>query len=244
MNQSGVKRYTNCTTAGPIFVYVKEGRIIRVEPMHFEGEEYDPWKLEVNGKTYTPPNKWPLLYWGHTPRKWVYENRVEYPLKRVDWDPQGNRNAQNRGASGYVRISWEEAYSIITDEINRQRQTYGPSAILTGFSAHPEWGSLHYFFSDFMRFWNILGSTVREITPVSWEGWFAGASFVYGYFMAQGILPSPDTFQDVSNDSELIVMWGVDPITHNVYTGIDTPRAIQFWKDLGKKIILIDPLGE
>jgi molybdopterin guanine dinucleotide-containing S/N-oxide reductase-like protein len=243
MSQSGVKRYTNCTTAGPLFAHVKDGRIIRVEPMRFEDHEYHPWKLEVNGKIYTPPNKWPLLYWGHTPRKWVYENRVEYPLKRVDWDPKNNRNAQNRGDSGYVRISWEEAFNILTDEIKRMRETYGPSAILTGFSAHPEWGSLHYFFSDFMRFWNILGSTVREITPISWEGWFAGASFVYGYFQAQGIMPAPDTFQDISHNSEFIIMWGVDPITHNVYHGIDTPRAIRFWKEVGKKIILIDPLG-
>ena len=40
-------------------------------------------------------------------------NRVKYPLKRVDWDPNGERNPQNRGKSKYVRISWDEATDII-----------------------------------------------------------------------------------------------------------------------------------
>lgn len=243
MQASDEKRFTTCTTSGPLFAHVKEGRIIRVEPMHFDADEVLPWKVEVNGKTYTPPLKYPLLYWAHTARKWVYsENRVKYPMKRVDWDPKGERHPENRGKSGYVRISWEEAFDLLVAELARVRQTYGPSAVLTGFSAHPEWGSMHYFFSDHFRFWHMLGSTSREITPISWEGWTAGAAFMYGYFRGQGILPAQDTFQDISKDSDLIVLWGLDPITHNIYNGIDTPRAFKFWRELGKKVILIDPL--
>jgi len=243
MKETGEKRYTNCTTAGPTFVTVKDGKMIRCEPMHFTEEEYRPWKIEVNGKTYTPPPKWPLLCWGHTARKWVYENRVEYPQKRVDWDPNGKRNPENRGISGYQRITWEEGFDILTNEINRIKETYGPESILTGFSAHPEWGSLHYFFSDALRFFGLLGTTHREVTPISWEGWFSGASFIWGHFTDQGCMPAEDTLQDVSEDSELIVLWGADPITKNIYTGWDTPRPLRFWKELGKKIILIEPYG-
>ncbi len=243
MNTPDEKRFTTCTTAGPLFVHVKDNKVIRVEPMHFDADEVIPWKVEVNGKTYTPPLKYPLLYWAHAARKWIYsENRVRYPYKRVDWDPNGERHPENRGKSGYVRISWEEAFSLLTAELSRVRTTYGPSACLVSFSAHPEWGAMHYFFSDHFRFWHMLGFTSREITPISWEGWTAGASFMYGYFRGQGILPAKDTFQDISKESELIVLWGNDPITHNVYNGIDTPRAFQYWKELGKKIVLIDPL--
>ena len=42
-------------------------------------------------------------------------------MKRVDFDPNGARNPQNRGKSGYVRISWDEAITIVTDEIKRQK---------------------------------------------------------------------------------------------------------------------------
>ena len=40
-------------------------------------------------------------------------------MKRVDFDPNGERNPQNRGKSGYVRISWEEALDLVADEIKR-----------------------------------------------------------------------------------------------------------------------------
>ena len=40
------KRYTTCTTAGPIFAHVKDGRIIRIEPMHFEKEGYHPAEIK------------------------------------------------------------------------------------------------------------------------------------------------------------------------------------------------------
>ncbi len=47
------------------------------------------------------------------------DKRVMYPMKRVDFDPNGNRNIQNRGISGYERISWDEATDILVNEINR-----------------------------------------------------------------------------------------------------------------------------
>ena len=31
-------------------------------------------------------------------------NRLLYPMKRVDWDPNGERNPQNRGKSEFERI--------------------------------------------------------------------------------------------------------------------------------------------
>jgi len=135
MKETGEKRYTSCTTAGPVFITVKDKKIIRVEPMQFEEEEFRTWKVEVNGKSYSPLPKWPLLPWGHTAKKWVYENRVEYPMKRVDWDPDGERNPENRGKSKYVRISWDEAYDLLTKEITRLKDKYGTGAIFSGFSA-------------------------------------------------------------------------------------------------------------
>ena len=41
MEKGQEKKYTSCTTAGPVFVTVKDGRILRVEPMHFTEEEFN-----------------------------------------------------------------------------------------------------------------------------------------------------------------------------------------------------------
>jgi trimethylamine-N-oxide reductase (cytochrome c) len=59
--------------------------------------------------------------------------------------------------------------------------------------------------------------------------------------MGHGLPAAPDTLQDISEHSELIVVWGNDPMFHNVYNGVDTARLWQYWKDLGKTVVLIDP---
>src|SRR4030066_2044920 len=119
----------------PCAVDVKDGRIVRVRPLHYDWKydpaQLNPWKYTKNGKTLEPlmkslPSPYSLAY-----KKRVYSpNRIKYPLKRVDWDPNGERNPQNRGISKYQRISWDEATDIIAGEIKRVHQQYGPLAIL------------------------------------------------------------------------------------------------------------------
>ncbi len=50
-------------------------------------------------------------------------------MKRVDFDPKGDRHPETRGKSGYERISWDEALDIVAGEMKRIRSTYGPEAI-------------------------------------------------------------------------------------------------------------------
>ena len=120
----------------PSAVDTKNGKIVRIRPLDYDSkytkEEINPWKVENNGKTFEPlmkslPSPYMLAY-----KKRTYSpNRIKYPLKRVDWDPSGERNPQNRGISKYKRISWDEATDIIASEIKRVQAKYGPLAILT-----------------------------------------------------------------------------------------------------------------
>jgi trimethylamine-N-oxide reductase (cytochrome c) len=239
----GVEVFTTCSTAGPMFVHVREGKILRIEPMQFDPQKVKSWQVEAQGQTYKPPLTHPLLPWGITSKHMAYsEHRVNYPMKRIDWDPCGQRNADKRGQSGYERISWDEAFKILEDEYNRILDEYGPSALCYTHSAHPEWGSLHYLFSDLYRFRDLFGGTYLEFTPNSWEGWACGGPFLWGFWMGHGIPPAEDTLQDISIESDMIILWGSDPMFHNVYNGVDTARLWQWWHDLGKEIIVIDPL--
>jgi anaerobic selenocysteine-containing dehydrogenase len=47
---------------------------------------------------------------------------VIYSPKRVDFDPDGERNCEKRGESGYEPVSWDEALDIVCKEINRVRR--------------------------------------------------------------------------------------------------------------------------
>ena len=46
--------FTNCTNAGPVSVYVKDGKIIRIRPLAAEERDFKPWTIEANGHKYTP----------------------------------------------------------------------------------------------------------------------------------------------------------------------------------------------
>ena len=59
---NGVTRYTNGTNGGPIFVYVKDGKILRTTPMDFDDEDAPSWTIEARGRKFTPPRKTCLLY--------------------------------------------------------------------------------------------------------------------------------------------------------------------------------------
>ena len=118
--------------ANTVAVDIKDGKIIRIRPLHYDWQ-YDrkPWKIEAREKVFEAANKSliPPFTLGYKNRV-NSPNRVLYPLKRVDWDPSGRRNTQNRGISGYERISWDQATDIIASEIKRVIDRYGPTAVL------------------------------------------------------------------------------------------------------------------
>ena len=171
----GVVRYTNGTNGGPIFVYVKDGKIIRTTPMDFDDDDPPSWSIKARGKTFTPPRRTTLAAHGACQKSMVYsKSRILHPMKRVDFDPDGNRNIQNRGKSKFVPISWDEALDIITKEIKRAKAK-GPGAICVANGSHHQWGNLGHYLSAFNRFWNLIGVTKLVHNPDSWEGWYWGA---------------------------------------------------------------------
>ena len=78
-------------------------------------------------------------------------------MKRVDFDPNGERNPQNRGKSRYERISWDEALELVAGELKRVKETYGGSAISGITSSHHNWGIVGYKMGPFARFMNMHG---------------------------------------------------------------------------------------
>ena len=53
----GVMRYTSNTNGGPVFVYVKEGKILRITPIDFDEKDAPPWTIHARGRAFTPPRR-------------------------------------------------------------------------------------------------------------------------------------------------------------------------------------------
>ena len=243
-------------------VDTKNGKIVRIRPLHLDTvyteEEMagSTWEIKVGDKVLKPdmkarPNWFALAY-----KNRVYsKNRVKYPLKRVDWEPGGDPekiNAQNRGKSKFVRISWDEAIDIIESEIKRVVTTYGPYSVFTiGEDGHRESKDLHAgggMHSTLMS--KIAGYTRETRTPDSVEGWYWGAKHVWGSGSNKGLgMCAPaqtgynawNVVKDVTENAEFITFDAGDWETTQNYSALFLSIVLKFWDELGKEIVVVDP---
>ncbi|MFC1862853.1 molybdopterin-dependent oxidoreductase [Thermodesulfobacteriota bacterium] len=239
----GVKRYVNNPNGMPIFVYVKNGRIIRTTPIDLNDRDADSWTIEARGKKFTPPRKTTLSPYTCAIKSMVYSpDRLLYPMKRVDFDPKGERNCENRGISGYEQISWEGALDIVAGEIKRVKRDYGPGAIMTSTSSHHMWGTVGYYLSAHRRFAQAVGMSSVQHNPDSWEGWYWGAMHHWGQSMQLGCGESYGLVEDMLKECEMIVFWSSDPETSpGSYSGQEGTVRRQWLQELGIKMVHIDP---
>jgi molybdopterin guanine dinucleotide-containing S/N-oxide reductase-like protein len=236
--------FTSCTQGGPVFVHVKDGKIIRVRPIVFGDDEVVPtWTIEAKGRKFSAPRRVTLAPYVLTQRARTYsENRIQYPLKRVDFDPNGERHPETRGKSNYERISWTEALDMVAAEMKRIRADYGPEAIMSRCSSHHEWGNVGYKFRTWGRFFHLIGFTDIFDNPDSWEAWLWGAAHTYGFYWNLGVPEQYDLLEDALKHTELIIQWSNDPdATFGVYGGQESAVWRLWLRETGKKQIYIDP---
>ncbi len=229
-------------------VDVKDGKILRIRPFRFDAkykpEEFRPWKIEAHGKGFEPSMKTlpPPLAIAYKKRTYS-PNRILYPLKRVDWDPKGDRNPQNRGVSGYVRISWDEALDLITSELKRIKEKYGPAGVLAQADGHGEAKVVHGPHGCQLLLLKLLGGfTLQARNPDSWEGWYWGAKHVWGMEPVGQMLPQTNVIPDIAENGKLLVYQGCDAETTTWGWGGQTPSRLMYWfTELGIKQIYICP---
>jgi molybdopterin guanine dinucleotide-containing S/N-oxide reductase-like protein len=237
------KVLTNLTNGGPVVVYVQDDKIVRIRPLVYNETDAPSWTIKAGGQTFTPLRKACVSPYTSVEKSRIYSDiRLKYPLIREDFNPNGNRNPQNRGKSGYKRISWDTALDIVAGEMKRIRAAYGPEAIMSRASSHHNWGNLGYRTSTWARFFNLIGFTDVLDNPDSWEGWHWGAPHTYGFYWRLGMPEQYDLLEDALKNTELIVHWGNDPdSTRGIYGGQESVQWRYWLKKLGKKQIFIDP---
>jgi anaerobic selenocysteine-containing dehydrogenase len=232
----------------PSVVDVKRGKIVRIRPLHYDWqydrEGFNPWKMEARGQVFEPSMKTLLPPFGIAYKKRVYSpNRILYPLKRVDWDPYGARNVENRGKSGYIRISWDEAVEIIASELKRVKVTYGPEAILSQSDGHGEGKDIHTAHGSANKLLALLGGyTLQMRNPDSWEGWAWGAKHVWGMEPVGEMGSTANLVPDIAENTGLLLFWGCDPETTPWgFNGQMASRLCYWFTELGIKSIYICP---
>ena len=240
---NGEVRYCNMANGGPLAVYVKDGKIVRMTPITFDDRDPQPWSIKAKGKVFTPPRKTSLAPHGQNVKSIVYSpDRLLYPMKRVDFDPNGERNPENRGISGYERISWDEALDIVANEIKRQKTVHGPGSIACSHPSHHTWGNIGYYLSALRKFENAIGMTEVHHNPDSWEGWYWGATHHWGGSMRVGQCETYGTVEDCLKEAEMVVFWSSNPESNSgAYGALEGTIRRQWLNEAGIKLVHIDP---
>jgi trimethylamine-N-oxide reductase (cytochrome c) len=216
---TSVAKFSHAALSGPLWVYVKDGAISSIE--------------ELDSSTH-------LATFDRAWRKRVYAaDRIQYPMKRVDFDPNGNRNSQNRGISGYVRISWDEAATIVANEMIRAKSKYGNSAFFT--MRDTGWNSTGSIY-PLDRLLNLFGGYTYPVGYYSNYGLEIGEKYSIGQTSETGAA-GLTTFQSILDNTKVIVLWG-SSFTNTADLaafGNYIPNWFMKCKEKGIKFIIVDP---
>lgn len=242
---AGLSMFSNTSAVDTL-----DGKIVRIRPIryadYFDVESSRPWKLEKDGHVLDQGAKSLIPPFSIAYKKRAYsKNRIPYPLKRVDWDPNGERNPQNRGKSGYERISWDEALEIVTSEIHRMHETYGHAAILCQGDGHNENKVYSGSHGNNIKMFSLMPEdrcVCQMRNPDSWEGWYWGAEHAWGMEPVGQPIYCNNLFKDIMENGDALIVWGGDPETTTWgWTGQQPSRICYWLTDIGVKQIYVCP---
>ncbi len=192
-------RHSLCAVCSPghhcgVDCYVKDGKIIRVE-----------------GTPDHPYNHGKLCTKGSALRSYVYRaDRVRTPLRRVG----------ERGEGKFEPISWDEAYQIIAENLNKVKAKYSPHSVAF-FSGYCKW-----YRPIFHRFACVFGS-VNFGTDDS----TCNAAKVIADKATAGCGAGPDMAH-----ANTFLGWNYD----GYYSSHLSVAGVQKLKERGGKVIIID----
>lgn len=225
---SGVRRVRHCSHWGAYTILVEDGRIAGVEPF-----EHDP-----------APS--PII---HSIAEWANpERRVLRPMVRFGWlDKREKSDRRGRGREKFVPVSWDEATTLVAEEVRRVAGTFGNASIFAGSYGWTNSGRLHHASSLLKRMLNLVGGFTRHVDTYS---------IAAGPVILRHTLGSDDacggganTLDSIAQHTETLVVFGaLSPRTaQNEAGGIGSHRLETYLRKIverGVKIIHVSPLKD
>ena len=239
-------RYCNMTNGGPVFVYVKDGKIVRMTPIDLADDDGASWTIEAQGPeahaaaqdhagAARPERQVDRLF--ARPAALSDEaRRLRSERRAQSAEPRQVRlraHLLGRGdqASSPTRSSGRSANTAPAASPSRTaRTTPGATSATTSrrCSASP----------------TPIGMTRVHHNPDSWEGWYWGAVHHWGHTLRVGQSETYGTVEDCLQNCDMIVSWAADPETTSGSYGAQEGTVRRQWlKDpkLGIKVVHVDP---
>lgn len=209
---------------GMLKLTIKDGKIVKSEPYQ---------------KTSGIENS--LQY--HTDDLVYAEDRIKYPMVRKSYlkNPDSPK-PELRGNDEWVRVSYDEAISLISKELKKTRKEKGAKGVFAGSYGWKSSGSIHNCRVLLHRFMTATGGFTGTVGDYS-----TGASQV----IMPHVLGTLEVYEQqtswpvVLEHSKVIVIWGANPLaTLKIAWTSSDENGFKYFEELkksGKKIICIDP---
>ena len=182
-----IRRVSHCSHWGAYTILVDGDTIVGVEP--FEGD----------------PAPSPII---HSVKEWANpERRIARPMVRSGWlEKRQNSDRSARGREQFVPVSWDEALTLVSSEIDRVRTSFGNASIFAGSYGWTSCGRFHHAPSLLKRMLNLVGGFTGHVDTYS---------IAAGPVILRHVLGSDDacggranTLDTVAEHSETVVVFG------------------------------------
>ena len=225
---AAVKRYPHASHWGAYTILVEDGRIVGTEPF-----AHDPTPSPINES---------IREWAKTDR------RVLTPLVRSGWlERREHSDGRGRGRERFVPVSWDEATSLVADEIRRVSGAHGNASIFAGSYGWTSCGRFHHASSLLKRMMNLAGGFTGHVDTYSIAAGPVILRHVLGSDEACG--GRATTLDVIAEHSETLVVFGaLSPRTAQTEAGgiarHNLETHLRRMVERGVRIVLVSPLRD
>ncbi|HGH5981130.1 TPA: molybdopterin guanine dinucleotide-containing S/N-oxide reductase [Kluyvera georgiana] len=171
------------------------------------------------------------------------KTRVRYPMVRKGFLASPDSPQGTRGQDEFVRVSWDDALTLIDRQHRRIRETYGPVSIFAGSYGWRSNGVLHKAATLLQRYMSLAGGYTGHLGDYSTGAAQAIMPHVVG---GNEVYQQQTSWPMVLEHTDVVVLWSANPLnTLKIAWNASDEQGLPYFEQLrqsGKRLICIDPM--
>lgn len=171
--------------------------------------------------------------------------RIDRPYVRKAWLNGDRAGGTPRGADAFIPIPWDQATTLVATELQRVRDTHGPSSIFGGSYGWASAGRFHHARSQLHRLLASAGGYTGQVTNYSYA---AGMTLMPHIVGSMDIVDRPViAWRDIIAHAKILVCFGGITLRNGqVNAGGGARHEMGLWlrraADAGIRIVNISPI--
>ena len=223
-----VRRVRHCSHWGAYTILVDDEKIVGIEPF-----EHDPAPSPIINS---------IKEWA-SPRR-----RVLRPMVRSGWlENRDKSDRRMRGHDKFIPVSWDDATTLISDEICRVSNSFGNASIFAGSYGWTNSGRFHHASSLLRRMLNLVGGFTGHVDTYS----VAAGPVILRHTLGDDAACNgrANTLDTIAAHTETLVVFGaLSPRTAQSEAGgigrHSVEESLRKIVDRGIKVIHVSPLKD